>query len=226
MRLEEVNKKEFIGRGVTGKCYRIDNGSILKIFHKPKGLYQLEKYHNFLKFKNESIYFPHEFIYDDDYFYGHLTKEVPGVELNKCFSSSNLEQLSKSSQTLESTILKISKGKITMYDLHQDNIKYDGNKLGVYDVDNYDINLSDNTRIERKTIHRNFSEYRIIFGDLFQDNIPNQPNTEIIYNLIRKYKFSDIKVSDMITELKEYMEKYFKQTISSVDDVKSIIGTR
>ena len=64
MNLREIKNKKFLGKGNFSKCYLLDDGNVLKIFNKPKSLYEMDNFKYFIKYSNDSFVFPFEFIYD------------------------------------------------------------------------------------------------------------------------------------------------------------------
>ena len=78
MKKEEICKKEEFCISRTSKIYLLDDNNLLKIFNKPKELYEMDKFKYFLNYENKNFIFPFEFVYDDEYFYGYITKRVIG----------------------------------------------------------------------------------------------------------------------------------------------------
>lgn len=218
MNLREIKNKKFLGKGNFSKCYLLDDGNVLKIFNKPKSLYEMDNFKYFIKYSNDSFVFPFEFIYDSRKFYGYIMREAPGKTLLQAFPKSNLLDLSKHSHKLERDIDYVSKGGIVLYDLHDENILYDGCKYTIIDPD--ENGISRNVVLTREA---NNKGHRILLCNLFLDNIKKLEHTQLIRENIERYKKTIIRPSDMIIQIKEDMENYYKEKVETVDDLKNII---
>lgn len=218
MNLREISNKKILGRGAFSKCYLLEDGNVLKIFNRPKNLYEMEHFKYFIKYSNDSFVFPFEFIYDSGWFYGYIMKKAPGETFLCAFPKSNLENLSKHSVKLESDIDYISDAGIVLYDLHDENILYDGFKYSVIDPD--ENGISRNIIYARENNNKTHST---LLCNLFLSNIEKASNTRLIRENIEKYKKMIIRPSDMIMQIKEDMENYYKEEINTVEDVKKFI---
>ena len=75
--------KKFLGEGVSGKCYELADGSVLKIFKIPVDISESEKYDYFAKYQCDSILFPYKLKKTNKYIKGYITKKAPGEVLQK-----------------------------------------------------------------------------------------------------------------------------------------------
>jgi len=66
MKLEEIEKKEYIDKGDFSKCYDIGNHNVLKLFNNSMSIADIHKFKYLLKYRNESFLFPFEFVYDEE----------------------------------------------------------------------------------------------------------------------------------------------------------------
>lgn len=217
MKLEEIGKKQFLGEGFMAKCYTLENGNVLKLFNNPMNVSEIDRFKYFLKYSNDTILFPFEFIYDENTFYGYITKRALGQTLGQTFSNSNLLNLSTNSYKFERDIDFVSNGGIILYDLHEDNVLYDGNKYTVIDPDEYEKNDGFlYTKESNQAIHR------FLINDLFYINLVKFKTSKMLLEKITKYKYLSIKPSQMIVQIKEDIEKYYKEDITTLDDIKNI----
>ena len=145
-------------------------------------------------------------------------KKMPGKKLSEVFSSSFLNDLSRHSHKLERDIDFVSSGGIVLYDFHEDNLLYNGNKYSVIDPDENGIV---NSSLRAKEFNHRF--HRVLIGNLFLGNLENIKHTKVIRDNITKYKYMDLKPSQMIFQVKDDMEKYTKEQIETVDDFNRII---
>ncbi len=220
MNLEEFINKKYLDKGQFAKCYLLQNGTIFKQFNRPREIADIDRFKYFLEYANENFFFPFEFISDNKKFYGYIMKRALGKKLKDCFSSINLETLSDNSIQLQKNIDYVSNGKIVMLDLSSSNVMYDGNQFGVIDPDEYGIRYGA-TIDEVK--EKNHDYYRNLITGLFLTSIVRNKNAQYILDRIKQYKSCDEKVSEIIIKIKEDMEKYYKETIGTVDDLNNII---
>jgi len=218
MNLSEIDKKQFLGKGNMSKCYILEDGNVLKLFNCPRDVSEIERFKYFLKYSNNSFLFPFEFIYDSRKFYGYITKKAMGKTLSETFFKSNLLKLSKDSYKLERDMDFVSSGGIVLYDLHDDNVLYDGEKYSVIDFDesgiSSDIQYASNA---------NRRYHNILIGNLFLENLYKIKSSQIIIDKINKYKFMSIRPSEMIVQVKNDIEKYYNEDIDVLDDINNII---
>lgn len=218
MRLEEIGKKEFLGKGGIAKCYTLEDGNVLKLFNHPRRVCEIERFKYFLEYANDSFLFPFEFIYDSEKIYGYITEKAPGVTLKQAFPTSNLLEMSKHSYKLEKDINFVSRGGILLYDMHDENVLYDGNKYSVIDPD-------ENGRSSDlgSVFDSNHFIHRILISNLFLENLSKIKRTKVIKDKVTKYKYMSMKPSEMIVQVKDDMEKYYKENVDTIEDVINIV---
>jgi len=218
MDLNEIKNKKKFAVGRTAHLYLLEDGNILKLFKNTRDLYEIDRFKYMLNYDNDSFIFPFEFIYDSKKFYGYITKRALGKSLESVFSQSNLLDLSTHSLQLEKDIDYVSKGGIALYDFHDQNLLYDGKIFSAIDHDENGI-----YKTEEYAKEINHERHRIMIGKLFENNIEKQKNTNFILDKVTEYKYMDIRPSEMIIKLKEEMDKYYKEDINTVDEVRDII---
>ena len=218
MKLKQIGNKTYFDEGSLSKCYLLDDGNVLKLFDEPRKLYEMDNFKYFLKYSNDSFCFPFEFIYNSRKFYGYIIKRMPGKKLKEFFHTSNLIHLYKNYFKLEKDMDFVSSGGIVLYDLHDENILYDGEKYSVVDPDENAV-ISDALRAKEF----NYRFHRILIGNLFLENIEDIKHTKLIRDNITKYKYMFIRPSEMIFQVKDDMERYYKEKIETVEDVNNII---
>lgn len=220
MNLEDIKIKEKIGEGACGVCYLINKNYVLKKLNTPLPVIEIDKFKYFLNYKNDSIMFPIDFLYDDINLYGYITKKAYGESLFNKFSSSNLIKLSMHSIKLENDIKYISDGKIIIEDLHDENILYDKNKLSVIDTDLY-LKAGD-LYSKKEILERNINSYKNVIKNLTIFSSLKFNCSSFIINKALKYEKLNISASEMIYKLKCDLDKYYKTDIQSIDDIKKV----
>ncbi len=221
MQQKEIGKKKFLGNGKFNKCYTLENGNVYKEFGKPLNLVEIDRFKYLLEYKNSSMAFPFDFVYDNKMFYGYITEKAPGIVMEKAFEKSNILDMSTNSIRVEKDIKFISNGLIMMYDFHDNNFMYDGKKFTIIDFDEY-AKVSVYSKDE--IIKRNIKTYKGLFCGLFNGILKPNRNTSYVVNKIQKYYHLDISASEMLYQIKEDMDKYYKTDINKPEDIKQIIS--
>lgn len=217
MEIRDIGKKTFLDKGKCSKSYLLENGNVLKIFNNPKDLSEINRFKYFLEYSNDSFVFPFEFIYDDKKFYGYITKFIEGKKLENIFPESSFLKLSTHSYKLEKNIDFISEGNIWLLDFHAENVLYDGNKYSVIDHDEDAIaNYLTDIKLRNKQAHRS------LICNLFIENLSKFNIKRTVIDKINKYNVMRIYPSEMIIEIKNDLDKYFKEDIDSIEDIKNI----
>lgn len=221
MNIDDIKTIEKLGQGEFGICYLMENGYVLKKFNIPLPIVDLDKFKYFLKYKNDSIMFPVSFIYDDIYLYGHISKRAFGKRLVDTFSSSNLLDMSTHSIRLENNIKHISKGKIQMFDMHDENVLYDGKKFSVIDTDEY-FNMGSLYTV--KEVEKvNIGYYKNMIKELTISSLSKFKYNRFIIDKVHKYENLNMSGSEMIYKIKCDLDKYYKEDIKSIEDIGKVI---
>ena len=218
MELKEIKNKQYFDKGRCSKSYLLEDGNVLKIFNNPKDLSEIDRFKYFLNFSNDNFIFPFEFIYDDKKFYGYITKFIKGDKLENIFPKSSFLNLSNNSYKLERNIDFISDGGIWLLDFHAENVLYDGKQYSVID---HDENALANYLSDVKL--RNQQSHRTLINNLFIENLVKFNIKRVILEKINKYRMMKIYPSEMIVTIKEDLDKYFKEDINSIEDIKNIM---
>lgn len=221
MRLDEIKIEKKIDKGLLGKCYKLQNGDVFKKFNSPISVDDIDKYKYFLNYQNDSFTFPFDFVYDDVYFYGHISKFAFGEKMFNIFSKSDLINMSTHSIKLENNIKYVSSGNIIMFDFHDENLLYDGTKFTVIDHDEYCGNKS-NLYLAKEIEDINIGYYKNIIKQLVIYNLGSIKDCKFILNKASKYKELKMSGSEMLYKIKEDLDRYFKEDIKTIDDVKKI----
>ena len=222
MRLEEIGEKTYLNEGLHGICYELENETVLKLFNASMPLFELKKFKYMMKHKNKSFLFPFDFVYDNERFYGYIMRKSLGQTLEKIFCGIDLEKFAKHSIKLEKDIMKISKAKILLNDFHEGNIMYNGKRLEVVDFDSYKI---EKYTSEHSLIKQNLQDYKNLVIGLFEDSIGWDnltPHIEYVLSA-QKYMHNNIFASETVLQIKEEMEKYYKEKIKTINDLNAIL---
>ena len=225
MNLKDYDIVKKLKGGNQAKSYLLKDNTVLKIFNNPLHISEIERYKYFLKNANDSFVFPFKFICDDNMLYGYIYKYAPGLTLEKCFENSNLTGLSNNSKLLEKDIDLLSDAEITLYDFHDENIIYDGKMYRVIDPDEYGLYIfKSSTDINDKEIYstrlfvqsKNRTIHRIVICNLFISSLKQNPYTKLMLEKVNKYKKTTMFPSQIISEVKEQLDKTF------IDDIKTL----
>lgn len=221
MQKKEIGKKKFLGKGVLNKCYTLENGNVYKEFGKPLNLVEIDRFKYLLEYKNSSMAFPFDFVYDNNKFYGYITEKAPGIVMEKAFEKSNILDMSTNSIRVEKDIKYISNGLIMMYDFHDNNFMYDGKKFTIIDFDEYNkMSIYSKDEITK----RNIKTYKGVFYRLFSENLKIGNNTNYILSRAQKYLHLDMSASEMLYQIKEDVDKYYKTDVNTPEEIKQIIS--
>lgn len=219
MNLDDFITKKLLNDGKNSKCYLLQTGEVFKQFKPAISPRDVEKFKYFLNYKNESFFFPFEFLCDGKEFYGYISKRALGQTLNESFSSVNLEKLSTHSIKVEENIRHISEGGILIEDLHGKNAIYDGESIKIIDTDDYKIVDDDIEKIKQK----NLNAYKTMICNLFVSSLGLNKHTQNIIDKINLYRYMRITASETIIKIKNEMEKCAKENVETVDDFNRII---
>ena len=87
MNLDDFITKKLLKDGKNSKCYLLQTGEVFKQFKPAISPNDVEKFKYFLNYKNESFFFPFEFLCDGKKFYGYISKRALGKTLSESFST-------------------------------------------------------------------------------------------------------------------------------------------
>lgn len=218
----DLKNKRFIGEGTYGRCYELSNGDILKIFKIPKDKYDIKKIKSFTSVKFDTIIFPKKILISNNSLLGYTMRKAKGKSLYCNFKYCNLEQASINTINLEKDIICLSDMGIKMYDIHSENVFYNGFNYSVIDTDEYyycDLDTDD-------LRYRNIRQFYSTFIDLFIDELLNEEifinNDYDFLNKLRNYKCLDLELNQLITLLKKEVENYFSFKINRLCDLEKI----
>ena len=206
-----LKNKKLIGIGLTGTCYELSNGDVLKVFKIPRDISELKKYKLFSEYPNDSIVFPKEILSTKKKIYGHISDKAVGEVIETSFKAYDLNRISISTLKLDKDIAYISSGGIFMRDVHSHNMLYDGEKFNVIDTDEYYILKDD----YEKVYYNNLRKIKLAFLDIiYEEHVINKDYR--VYYELRKYCMWDyniseamVYISDNIAEYNEDNERYF-----------------
>lgn len=217
-------QKKYIGEGLNGRCYELENGEILKVFKIQRDIEELNRYKRFLEYKNDSVYFPYRFITNKKHIKGYISKKAPGKGLDDSLSLFDLEKISTHLIKLENDIALVSNGSIIMCDTHSENILYDGMKFSIIDVDEYFFYECPNNFDNTYPYERNISKIESAIYGVFCNELGkcNFKDKQKILNELKKYIFWNYGPSNQVLQYKMILERVFKENISSLDKVKEI----
>lgn len=213
MKKNDLGKKIYLGEGLTSKCYKLSDNKVYKKFKRKRDIIELKKYRDFLEYKNDSVIFPYDFVYKRK-FIGYIYDYSEGLTLSNCFKHINIDDLIFALEKVERDINYISKGKIFMYDVHDDNIIYGNKKLSIIDVDEY--NIKDSLSIS-DALYSNNIQFKNLINGLIISNIPK----ELIERFI---KYKDFNLSSYnLYKLKEDINDIYKEKIKTINDIWKVI---
>ena len=219
-------QKKYIGEGINGRCYEIENGEVLKVFKIKPGIEELKRYKSFLEYSNDSILFPYRFITTKKYIKAYVSKKAPGEKIYNCLGVYGLDKISKDLIKLEKDVLIISKGNIVMYDNHSENMLYDGNKFSVIDVDDYSFydcpnNFDYTYPYDRNVLKIEGAIFEIFCNEIGKTNLSIKDKNKL-FEEFRKYLFWNQEPSYQVFKYKNILEKFLNEKIYSLESVKKI----
>ena len=159
----DLRGKKYIDEGTYGRCYELVNNDILKIFKIPKGKSEIQKMKSFCDIDTKTIIFPKELLVSRDTLFGFSMRKAQGNKLYETFRNYDLEEASFNTINLENDIINISDLGIRMYDIHSENIFYDGFNYSVIDTDEYDYCDFNKDDLE----YFNIKQFYSVFIELF-----------------------------------------------------------
>ena len=218
----DLKNKKFIGEGTYGKCYELSNGDILKVFKIPKDKYEIKKLESFSKIDTKTIIFPKELLILKNTLLGYSMRKAPGEKIYDNFKYYDLNKAALNTVNLEKDIIKISGMGIETYDIHPENIFYDGLNYSIIDTDEYEfceINTDDLEYFNIKKISNAFIE--VFIEELLNANFFCDKHYEFLSKL-RFYKSKGYELNKLIIKLKNEIENYFNTEITTLSDIHKI----
>ena len=144
--VDDVNsyKKEFIGNGAFGACYKYSDNKVFK--ETDCGENNFFDITNLTKLESDFFAFPNELVYvgsrDVDNLVGYKMDYVEGIDITNTDQEINIRDLIKASSDIEDEILKLSFNEgLRLYDLHSGNVFYnvDDKTFKIIDTDSFKI---------------------------------------------------------------------------------------
>lgn len=217
----KLQKKELIGEGCCSMCYLLDDKTVYKEFKIPIYKSEIKIFSKLFEYRNESICLPIEFISKDKRICGYVMPRIMGETIGSCFNESNIVNMSTNSILLEKNIDYMSKGNILMDDFHAGNLMYDNEKFTIIDIDSYFVPTSYSTD---EVIEKNREFHRIMISNLFINNLLNDKYKRLIVDKILPIKYSKIKTNELIIEIKMILDKFYKEDIKTMNQLKKIVS--
>ena len=214
--------KKYIGEGTYGICYELTNKDILKIFKIPKDKTEIKKMEKFSKIDTKTIIFPKELIANKSTLFGYTMRRANGKELYENFRNYDLGEASLNTVNLERDIINISKMGIEMYDIHSENVFYDGFNYSVIDTDPYYYSDYNKDDLE----YLNLKKFYSIFIDLFIMEFLNinyyYDKHYKFFTKLRLYETKDYELNQLINLLKIETENYLNFSIEKLSDIEKL----
>ena len=220
MDLEQFINKKYLSKGQTSVCYLLNDNTVLKIFNDSMNTNKIDKFKYFQKYSNSSFVFPFEFIQHNDIFLGYISEFVAGKKLRDVFYDSNLTTMSEKSYKLERNIDFVSTGKIIIEDFSSDNVIYN-NEFKVIDPDCYTIINDYGVDDIKKLNHKIYKD--VILNLIVLPYIKKREKYKFIIDRTNYYRDKDIKVSELILNFKDDLEKYYKEEIYTMNGFNKIL---
>ena len=200
------NNKKLIGIGSTAYCYKLQDGSVLKLFKKNysanlvlKGKIFNDDLDKFSSISNDTFIGPKDIVINNNQIVGYTYPYIEGKSLYKINSKTRLLDLFKDYYQIIEDINKVSNSNFYLHDVHGGNIIFDGN-IHIIDLDKcwfYDDCTKELLKITNS---------REVFTNMFGSIYHKRENEDIFFddkNLNRKYN----KVQyDNIDSINEFLE--------------------
>ena len=214
--IDEFIKKHstrFLGSGLEGRCYLLDDGTVVKV------LFKKDKSNNLLKFKdinNPSFIFAKESGYIDDAIVALFMEYVEGENLAKRVPvEQKIVTLGSQLQELVENLKKISQTGILVNDFHCENIMYNENGFKVIDTEGYNINDKNNEKTNIREVMTR------IYGMLLYKIIRYE---EIRREFIKYGKFEILENPlEHAIELKNLISELTNENIETLDEANKIL---
>ena len=213
-------KYKYLGSGKFGDCYLTKNNFVFKEFTCPCNKETEETLFYECNINNKSFMFPLELIYKNDKDYtnliGYLKKYSDGTFISDIDSNEKLENILRSIIIFEKNIKEISKYKIRIFDLKNENVLYSkDNMLEVIDTDFYKV---DNSLNYRDIIKCNMMELEyLISTNLIKIN-PYCLSPKKLFSYYESTSDGKMLVSDYLYEIINEINKTIDYDIKSYSD--------
>lgn len=138
----DIRNKKIIGTGTTARCYKLKDGSVLKLFkHNYRAFCLLDKelfkndLNHFKNITNDTFIGPNKVVLDkNNKINGYIYPYVNGKSFDKLSNNEHFLEVYKNYKQVLIDICKISDEKFSLFDVHPGNIIYDGN-IHIIDLD-------------------------------------------------------------------------------------------
>lgn len=136
------NNLKLIGVGTTARCYKLKDGSVLKLFKKNYNANLLltkeifnEDLSRFNTITNDTFIGPEACIIDNDKIVGYIYPYVEGCSLKQIDNNIKLRDIFKNYEKLLIDTKEISDKNFRLFDIHNGNIIYSNGFLRIIDLD-------------------------------------------------------------------------------------------
>lgn len=206
--LKNINKnnKKLIGIGSTAFCYKLQDGSVLKLFKKNYNTNLILNKKNFdadlekfSSISNDTFIGPKDIIINNNQIVGYTYPYIEGKSLYKINSKTRLLDLFKNYHQIINDIKKVTNDNFYLFDVHGGNIIFDGN-IHIIDLDKcwfYDEGTKELLMITNS---------REVFTNMFGSIYHKRENENIIFNDKNlNYKYNSVQY-DNIDSINEFLE--------------------
>lgn len=217
--IPEEYKYEYIDEGVSGKCYRTEDGS--QVFKEliNKGLdKQLMKHFTYIK--SDSVAFPRTIIYKDELkdenIIGYLCDYVAGTSFDKLSDKTSIDDIINASDILEKELKRLAEQGIQIYDMKEAHTFFTPNKrIVLTDTDLYSYSLEEPIDLYKG----NIKEWGLFTLLYFKTSYPykSEKLNELFLRLVYNGK---VKPSIILEHMLKEMRKASGSNIKTIGEFK------
>lgn len=213
--------KNYIGSGINGRCYKIDNNRVYKRFKKANKDYSfIEDLHDFACENKSNIFlFPKELVYSGKDIIGYITDYAGNRNLDFMDQDIKIDYLINEIKRLEREIVRYSCLHLKLFDMHIGNIFIsEKTPIKVIDTDEYYFDSSSPGTLLEQNLSQ--ASYPLING-IFDGQLSFK-NRKLNYDKNTCF-LGGLLVSDYINRVINELESVKEDKIDTVGDLQENI---
>ena len=230
--INDINtkNKKFIGAGTTAKCYKLNDGSVLKLFKNNYDAYLVlnkdlfsKDMNKFTKISNNTFKGPNKLVMDNNKLVGYIYPYVNGKTINKLNKNTKIRNIFRNYYQIINDVKDITDKSFYLFDSNYENIIYDNYSIHIIDLDkcwfyengNKNTLLSYNSKDVFTNIVGGFFNKKYFEDIEFKDNILNN-----------QYNDTDCTNIDSINDFIDCLSYYCRDNNPDIKTVKNKIKVK